>query len=186
MKSELSKKLKDREFRHAYVAARIKKDVALQIRILRTKKNWSQKQLAEAVKMAQARISLMENPNYGKFNTETLKRLAKTFDVALIVRFAPFSELTDWSERLSEETFNVASFSEEYAVTVNGPKEHSTSIEGIKITQMGIPTIAGTEQTAGEYKVMKSAFNMYAGLKMDTSSIGHSVLVSPANLEVTL
>jgi len=113
-KSDLWEKMKEsKDFRDAYVASRIKKDISLQIRTLRNKRGWSQKDLAEITEMAQARISLMENPNYGKFNTETLKRLAKAFDVALIVRFAPFSELINWSETLSPESFEFLSFQEE-------------------------------------------------------------------------
>jgi transcriptional regulator with XRE-family HTH domain len=105
--------MKEKGFRDAYVASRIKKDISLQIRTLRNEKGWSQKDLAEMTGMAQARISLMENPDYGKFNTETLKRIAKAFDVALIVRFAPFSELISWSENLSPTSFNFLSFENE-------------------------------------------------------------------------
>lgn len=63
--------------------------------------------------MLQPRISAMEQPGYGNFTLETLKRLASAFDVALIVRFAPYSELIRWSDTFSPDSFKVPSFEKE-------------------------------------------------------------------------
>jgi hypothetical protein len=63
--------------------------------------------------MAQARISVLEDPNYGNFSINTLKRIAAAFDVALSVRFVAFSELAAWIERISPETLAVPSFKQE-------------------------------------------------------------------------
>jgi len=63
--------------------------------------------------MKQERISLCENPNYGKFSLQTLKQLAATFDVALIVRLAPFSEVVEWELSLSPESLEVENFDKE-------------------------------------------------------------------------
>ena len=52
----------------------------------------------------------MEKPGGAHFTLETLKRLAEAFDVALVVRFAPFSELLDWSRNFNPESFQVANF----------------------------------------------------------------------------
>ena len=38
----------------------------------------------------------LENPNYGKPTITTLRKVAAVFDVALVVRFVPFSQLVDW------------------------------------------------------------------------------------------
>lgn len=46
--------------------------------------------------MNQNAISRLENPNYGKPTITTLKRIATAFDVALVVRFVPISQLVDW------------------------------------------------------------------------------------------
>lgn len=114
IKSDLIERLKDKEFRHAYLAARIQKDIPFQIRALRKKLGWSQKELAEKAGMKQSRISLLENPNHEKgYQTETLRRIAAVFDVALIVRLGPFSEVVDWTENLSPESFTIPSFEEE-------------------------------------------------------------------------
>jgi hypothetical protein len=68
--------------------------------------------------MLQPRISAMESPGETKFNLETLRRLASAFDVALIVKFVPFSELVGWSETFNPDTFVIPSFDAERAELV--------------------------------------------------------------------
>lgn len=114
VRSDLQVKFKDKDFRHAYVGARIKKDIAFQIRALRKKMRWSQKDLARRVGMEQSRISVLENPSYEKgYQTETLRRIAEVFDVALVVRFGPFRELLDWADQLAPSNFSIPSFDED-------------------------------------------------------------------------
>lgn len=104
---------KSKQHRAAYVASQINIGVPFQIRALRKQRKWDQKTLAEEAGMAQPRISAMENAGYGSFTLDTLKRLASAFDVALIVRFSPFSELIRWSDKFSPDDFAVPSFEEE-------------------------------------------------------------------------
>ena len=42
-----------------------------------------------------------------KYSLTSLKKLASVFDVALVVRFAPFSELVDWATTISEDKLAV-------------------------------------------------------------------------------
>ena len=70
--------------------------------------------------MNQNAISRLESSNYGKPTITTLKRLAASMDVGLIVRFVPFSEMIDWVsgtprtvEGLTSIALTVPSFSEE-------------------------------------------------------------------------
>ncbi|HEV2961859.1 MAG TPA: hypothetical protein VG649_08560 [Candidatus Angelobacter sp.] len=39
----------------------------------------------------------LENPNYGKHTLTTLKKIAATCDVGLVVWFVPFRRLVDWA-----------------------------------------------------------------------------------------
>ena len=89
--------------RDAYVASHISNTVASQILMLRDAKGWTQKQLAEKSGMRQSQISALEDPNYENFEAATLRRLASAFDVALTIRFIPFSELTGWTATLSSD-----------------------------------------------------------------------------------
>lgn len=112
-KEKLINKLKDKEYRDAFVSALITNSIPFQIKALREQKTWSQKELGDLANMAQESISRLEDPNYGKLNLNTLKRLAAAFDVGLMVRFVPFSDLVEWDINLSNESLKVASFTEE-------------------------------------------------------------------------
>jgi transcriptional regulator with XRE-family HTH domain len=102
--------LTNKEYRDAFVSAHIDTGIPLQIRALRKREGWTQKELAELIGMKQERISALENPNYSKFTITTLKKIASAFNVALIVRFAPMSELVKWEFSLSPENMEPVSF----------------------------------------------------------------------------
>ena len=67
--------------------------LAFQLNLMREARGWTQEELARRCDMAQETISRLEDPNYGRYTLKTLKRLAKTFDVGLLVRFVSFGEL---------------------------------------------------------------------------------------------
>ncbi len=106
--------------REGFTNSHISKGIAFQIRAIRDRLNWSQEKLAEEAGMTQNAISRLESPEYGKPTLTTLKRLAAAFDVALIVRFVPFSELVDWvtstpriNKGISPNNLAAAPFAEE-------------------------------------------------------------------------
>jgi len=107
---ELNLDMQDKEFRHFYLSAHIRELLAQQIRATREQRGWTQGELAEKSGMAQERISLLEDPDYSGVTLKTLRRLAEAFDVALIVRYAPFSELLRWVEALSPEQLALPGF----------------------------------------------------------------------------
>lgn len=112
VKNELKK---SREYRKAFVAAHVRNGIAFQLRAMRDARRWDQKEVARRLgnTRLQPVISRYENPDYGKFSVSTLLELAAAFDVALIVRFAPFREVIRWESGLSETSLNVPSFDEE-------------------------------------------------------------------------
>ena len=95
------------------MSSRISQTVATQIRVLRQNRDMSQKDLANAMQTSQNAISRLESPRYGKPNISTLRKIAAFFDVGLVVRFAPFSEIADWTSTLSEKSLNVPSFQDD-------------------------------------------------------------------------
>jgi transcriptional regulator with XRE-family HTH domain len=106
--------------RTKFVESNLSKELAFQLRALRDNKEWSQPELAERIGTSQNAISRLENPNYGKATITTLKKLAAVFDVGLVVRFVPFSQLVNWESGtpyvehgLSPETMDVPNFTEE-------------------------------------------------------------------------
>lgn len=99
--------------REAFVVSEIRVSIPFQVRALRAQRGWDQKTLAEKSGMAQPRISAIEKIGGANLNLETLKRLAAAFDIGLVVKFAPFSELVAWSDNFSPDNFAVASFDED-------------------------------------------------------------------------
>src|SRR5260370_22124814 len=87
---------KSKEARAQFVSSHVDKTIAFQLRAIRDKQGLSQEQLAEMVGMNQNAISRLESEWYGKATIRTLKRLAAALDVALVIRFVPFSQLVDW------------------------------------------------------------------------------------------
>jgi ribosome-binding protein aMBF1 (putative translation factor) len=91
----------------AFISSRIGQTIAAQVRVLRQREQMSQADLAKCLGTSQNAIYRLENPRYIKHNTSTLKRVAEFFKVGLIVRFAPLSEIVDWTNNLSETSINV-------------------------------------------------------------------------------
>lgn len=107
------KPLDDKEYRAEFVSAMVSNSVALQIRELRKKSTLSQKKLAKKMGKKQSVISRLEDPEYGAFNVRTLLEMANAFDVALLVKFIPFSELMNRSRHLAPNDLGVPSYTEE-------------------------------------------------------------------------
>ena len=114
-KEELTDFLRDKEFRGYFTLDQVYELLVVQIRQLREKHGWTQAELGERAGMLQEAISRAERPDYRGTRISTLGKLASAFDVALIVRLAPFSELADWVAQLSEASFEPPSFTEENA-----------------------------------------------------------------------
>jgi transcriptional regulator with XRE-family HTH domain len=120
LKAVIARLRRSRAARKQFVESHLAKTIAYQIRATRDRLGWSQQQLAGEVGMNQNAISRLESPEYGKPTLTTLKRLASALDVALVVRFVPFSELVDWVTTtprtisgLSTESLAVADFDAE-------------------------------------------------------------------------
>lgn len=105
--------LKDEEYRKELAIEHVNSTLAMQIRNLREKNDWKQSELAARLGKNQGNISQWEDPDYGRYSITTLKALASTFDVALLVKFIPFSELVKDMVNLSETRLSPPSFSEE-------------------------------------------------------------------------
>lgn len=106
---------RDAEYRREF-AADIGTGIAFQIRLLREDRGWSQDELAQRTGTGkrQETISQWENPNYGRYSLTTLIELAAAFDVAPIVKFAPFSELIDWTANLNPARLTPPGFDAEF------------------------------------------------------------------------
>jgi len=87
------KGLHDSEYREAFADHFLNAWIATQIRGLREQRELTQVQLAERAGMKQSRISALENIDYSSWSVRTLQRLARAFDLRLVVEFRSFSKL---------------------------------------------------------------------------------------------
>ena len=104
------RKMKDKGYRDSFVAAHLSNTISAQIHSMRKARNWTQSELASRCDMKQSRISALEDPDVDNVEIGTLQRLASAFDVALSVRFVPFSEIARRSTSLASSDFVVRDF----------------------------------------------------------------------------
>jgi transcriptional regulator with XRE-family HTH domain len=109
-KEGLRKKLGNKQFRDAFVASRIAQTIAFQLRVLRQREGLSQDELAKELGTSQNAVSRMESTDYGKHSVSTLRKAASYFDVGLIVRFAPISEIAGWTMNLTGREVEIPTF----------------------------------------------------------------------------
>lgn len=104
----------DKETRHGYVDGFLDSFLGMQIRVLRESRNWTQSQLGEKADMKQARISLLESMNYSDWSLDVLRRLAKAFDLRLVVKFEDFgSFIKEYLEDFDREHLKRRSFEQD-------------------------------------------------------------------------
>jgi len=122
--------LQDKEYREEY-SSDVGTGLAFQIRLLRERNGWTQERLAQLTNKRQETISQWENPNYGSYTLNSLKSLAVAFDIALLVKFAPFSELVEWNTSLTPERLAPPSFTEENPTQQMASKSSSESVMAV-------------------------------------------------------
>lgn len=122
-------KLKNRRYRTAYLAEHVRTGIAFQIRAMREKIPWTQTDLGAAAGKPQNVISRLEDPDYGKVTLQTLLQIANAFDVALVVKFIPYSRFLKEFEDVSEQSliatpFDRDSFAESSEASAAGHVVH--------------------------------------------------------------
>lgn len=95
IRNRLLKRFRDRDYRHSYVESFLDSLVSTQIRTLREREGWSQKDLAKRIGTTQPGISRVESPNYSAWSIKTLRKLAAVFDLALSIKFVSFGDAID-------------------------------------------------------------------------------------------
>jgi len=150
--------LSNKEYRDALAVEHVNTTLAIQIRNLRENNNkWRQSDLAKHLGIHQETISQWENPDYGRHSITTLKKLAAAFDVALLVKFTPFSELVADMVNLSATRLSPPSYSDElllgvlpisatstYVKPTKSADANSILVEADKILQGTIPPFIDT------------------------------------------
>jgi transcriptional regulator with XRE-family HTH domain len=103
-------RFRDRRYRRVYMDDFVNTSIAAQIQALRKARRLSQRDLAAKIGTKQGGVSRLEDVNYSGWKVSTLKRLARAFDVALVVRFESFGSVLDDIAGFRKEALLVPSF----------------------------------------------------------------------------
>lgn len=88
---QIWRKFSDKDYRDGFVEDTIDDHLAIQIQSMRLTRDWTQDELARRAGTKQAGVCRWEN-SQPPASLATLKKIASAFDVALVVKFVPFSE----------------------------------------------------------------------------------------------
>lgn len=126
----------DKETRYGYVDGFLDSFLSMQIRVLRENRNLTQTQLGEKADMKQARISLLESMNYSDWSLDVLRRLAKAFDLRLVVKFEDFgSFIQEYFEDFDREHLTRRSFDSDVVFSKKQRNNALTSLASLSSQQ---------------------------------------------------
>ncbi len=111
--STIRNEFRDFEYRHAYADDFLDSSIAIQLRKLREQNGLNQEQLAEKIGTRQGVVSKNEDVNYGSWSINTLRKYARAFDVALVVKFESFGDRLRDIETFSVDALRVPPFSDD-------------------------------------------------------------------------
>ena len=133
LRRRLLKRFRDPDYRHSYMESFLDSLIATQIRTLREREKWSQKELADKVETTQPAISRLERPDHSAWSLKTLRSLARAFDMALSVKFVSFGDAVQDIEGFRADRLIRPSFGEDPVFLSN--EEVETGGEGSNLVE---------------------------------------------------
>jgi transcriptional regulator with XRE-family HTH domain len=127
------------EYRHTYVESFVDSYIATQIKVLREQLKLTQSGLAERARMRQSQISALEDVNNSSWTVSTLKKLARAFDMVLVVKFESFGHVLPDIDRFNRSSLQRKSF-EDDPVFVDDTRYQSDSTENTTALQVSTST----------------------------------------------
>lgn len=83
-------KFGDRDYREGFVDGWVDDSLAIQLQTMRLDRGWTQQQMADRTGTKQAGVCRWESSK-PPGSLSTLRKIARAFDVALVVKFVPYS-----------------------------------------------------------------------------------------------
>ena len=108
--------------RRDYVDDFVNASVALQIKVLRLHREWTQEELADKAHLGQSQISDYENINHPPPKIDILKRIAAAFDLPLIVRLGSWGDFVEGASGMNQVSLQYPRFERDPAMQEAGPK----------------------------------------------------------------
>lgn len=166
--------LQNRRYRAATVKEAVRSVIALQIRQLRQKSGKSQVALASEASTSQSAIARLEDPDYGRVSVTTLLKLATALDVALLVKFVPFSKFIKEYADLSPGALSVPTFDEEKKESEEQVASVPTEASNLQYAAGPFKwqRMSGTSQVIGtEVGFIKGTFGSNMPARVETPSV---------------
>lgn len=104
---------KRKEYRDAFSEEHIDTGIPFQIRALRDERGLSKRDLQGLSGINVSWSSRLENPNNRICTLSNLKTIASIYDIGLMVRFVPLSDLVEWELNLNTESLKVLSYDQD-------------------------------------------------------------------------
>ena len=118
---KLKTSFQDFAYRHGYAESFFDAYLASQIQALREQRKLTQAALAQLAGMRQSQVSRLENANYSRWQIRTLKKLARAFDVMLVVKFENFGQIVKDAETFNRAALERPAFAEDPVFSSLGP-----------------------------------------------------------------
>jgi hypothetical protein len=150
---KLLEKLQRPTYRHSYLAEHVRRGIAYQIRALRDQREWSQGKFSKLLDKPQSVVCRLEDPGYGKVTVQTLLEIANVYDVALEVRFVPYSSFLQRTRDVSTTSMRVAEFRDDLGMKPTNNPENSIIIDQKNLAaendDISIPYLPTPNKTTG-------------------------------------
>src|SRR6516225_259098 len=92
-REHLKEQFRDPEFRETFATEHLNSSIALQLAVIREQRKLKQEQVAAMAGTKQAGISRMESADYGRWNLQTLRKVAYLLGCRLKVSIETFGTL---------------------------------------------------------------------------------------------
>ena len=99
VKLGIAEKLRSKGYFRSFFRERAKDEISIQIRELRNRRGYTQKQFAKISNMKQSAVSRIEQAEYSGWSFKTLLKVAESLDARLRVVFQPMEEVIAEYER---------------------------------------------------------------------------------------
>jgi transcriptional regulator with XRE-family HTH domain len=140
--------LKNADYRRGFAVAHVGGTLAAQIYTLRTKFELTQSALAKKIGSTQSQVSNWES-DCETVSLSTLHKIAEAFDVGLLVKFVPFSELAREATATTAINRAIPSFEEDTPIPA----------KSIPPTWEGGPSVTPRAKGAGNFRKVGRAYD---------------------------
>ena len=127
VKLGIAQKLRNKGYFRSFFRERAKDEISIQIRELRDRRGYTQKQFAKISNMKQSAVSRIEQAEYSGWSFKTLLKVAESLDARLQVVFQPMEEVIAEYERREEREAET----EFTGVDVGSLLRHPRAFQGI-------------------------------------------------------